>query len=386
MVPRLWAAISDRGRELERSGGAGAGPAGLDSPQLEGMLCLFCQVLNHALVVVSDDDLLAAERAPTATLLSREALRQMCLPLKELAVNLVMSPSGAQPSALAGAAAGVGGGMAVAGSSGGGGGGWRGGGGGFGSSAQPAFGGIGRSGSGSSSELGTLLTLQLTKLLRALRERDYRRPFVSPPGDKAATAWLAGGSATGIAAAIMAVVQLSPPPPTDADTDESLFAQRALHQGVPGGAAEMACSMALLRTMPFTLPFEGRLTALRAWIAADRNAHGGFELAHHRKPPPIRVRRPHLFDDSFRALRSAGGQLKLPLRVRFFNEQVRATGGGGGGDAGDAAAAPATSRGCWGSPCELSCTLQRLGLLCCPASHAALALPVRAPCLANEST
>ncbi|KAJ1628340.1 HECT-domain-containing protein [Pavlovales sp. CCMP2436] len=38
-------------------------------------------------------------------------------------------------------------------------------------------------------------------------------------------------------------------------------------------------------------------------------------------PPPIRVRRAFVLEDSFAALRNAGPHLKLPLRVQYFNGQ-----------------------------------------------------------------
>lgn len=300
LAPRLWACVSVIARRL------GGTPTAWASAEVEGPLCLFCQLANHALVVLSDAELLgpaptdgpalgssagasaAAAGAVAASsepglrpggpiLLPREQLRPMCLALKELAVHLLWASPPASPRTHLAASTGGGAGSAACG------------------------------------ELHALRRTQVTKLLVAMHQRDARRPFI---GDR--LAWLAGGSPSGMAATIMAVVQNARAPTADVGASAVAVASSA-----GGGAAETERAMALLRSVPFTLPFEGRLGALRAWISADRQAHGVFDL-HHMWPQPIRVRRASMLADSFAALRGAGSGLKMPLRVQFFNEQARA--------------------------------------------------------------
>mmetsp|Transcript_5252 Transcript_5252/g.15373 ORF Transcript_5252/g.15373 Transcript_5252/m.15373 type:complete len:1221 (+) Transcript_5252:67-3729(+) len=301
LAPTLWAHVR---ADAAARGGAGASGA-LAHPDLEGPLCLFCLMVNHALVVLSDDEVLGAHGGTGGRglggqlqgehdqhgLLGRADLRDMCLALKELAVHLLWHTraDGRGPAA------------------------------------------AGADGMAHSGHIGSLLRRELTKLLRAMHERDERLAFVSPAGDK--SLWLAGGRASGTAATIMAVLQNCPPPAAgDAEPllngsgamasvdghSQAMGAVPPLRVGATTGtSAEALRASDLLRHVPFTLPFDGRLATLRTWIEADH----GMLRRDRLNLDPVRVRRSSMVADSFAALRDYGSALKLPLRVQFFNDQ-----------------------------------------------------------------
>jgi hypothetical protein len=125
-------------------------------------------------------------------------------------------------------------------------------------------------------------------LLRALRERQARRPFC----DEAA--WLAR------------------------ELPATQFRQEAM-----AGAAR---ATRLLRAAPFALPFAERVRLLYELVAADParppEAAGEVQLT---------VRRDALLESAYEGLRHLGARLKAPLRVRFVDAEGREERGIDGG-------------------------------------------------------
>lgn len=241
-------------RHLSVSGSGGPQGWAQGWADVEGPLTLFCMLANHALVVLSDDDLVRAN-AETAVLMPARDLARAAVELKELAVHLYTS-------------------------------------------ADP--------GHQHKSWLRSVLLTELTRLLRGLMERDGRTHFVT---EQDGDAWLVGGSASGKGAALVALVQHAPPPASDD--------QAALDDRKTSIAAEMQRAVAVLEHIPFALPFEGRLKALRAWIAHDQ---GRDSRSHFRQP--VRIHRSRIVRDSFEALGTEGAALKDTLRVTLVNDQV----------------------------------------------------------------
>lgn len=81
-----------------------------------------------------------------------------------------------------------------------------------------------------------------------------------------------------------------------------------------GEASEARRVASLLVHLPFCVPFASRLRVLRCWLEADRQARASGALS----SPLLTIRRGHLLEDAYAALRGGGEVLRSGLRVRFL--------------------------------------------------------------------
>ncbi|KAK9789956.1 hypothetical protein WJX73_003575 [Symbiochloris irregularis] len=146
-----------------------------------------------------------------------------------------------------------------------------------------------------------LLRAHAPQLLRALYDRDVRRPFCSP------ALWL--GPHTGAVQA----GRLG----ADSFTQPGVLRALAFPHASDPSAAGPAALAQQLADAPQSVPFEQRVEVLRALIAADRQRRGEEG---HQTTARITVRREALLEDALQALQGLGSSLRAPLHVTFISK------------------------------------------------------------------
>ncbi|KAI0039666.1 HECT-domain-containing protein [Auriscalpium vulgare] len=153
---------------------------------------------------------------------------------------------------------------------------------------------------------------KVTKCLLALHARDSRKPF-TPPGHWLVTAQIDMSSF--IEAAVFEEQQIAQPVGAKALTKRQI--------------SYLSPRLGVLNNIPFTIPFEVRVSILRNFIANDMQNRGIDRHDLHRRARAT-VRRGHVAEDGFDKLGEA--DLKQPIEITFidqFGEQEMGIDGGG---------------------------------------------------------
>ncbi|KAJ3107013.1 hypothetical protein HDU97_004982 [Phlyctochytrium planicorne] len=154
--------------------------------------------------------------------------------------------------------------------------------------------------------LGTVRTI-LSDLLNHFYIRDSRRAFC-PPGF-----WIKSRDAD--PASFVEAVAL--------EEDEEESGELDISSPSKGAKRNLMRSRFLtLINLPYLIPFEIRLEILRLWIAQDREMSLGVNDQSWVNPKiRLRVRRDHIFEDSFRDLKSLKHELKGRIAITFISDQ-----------------------------------------------------------------
>lgn len=132
----------------------------------------------------------------------------------------------------------------------------------------------------------------------------------------------------------------------DNDGDVEMTAEESAAKEGKGNLDSVALSSEprvaqVLAAMPFVIPFHQRVGLFSALVERDRGAqdsHSGLSIFSsasrgHRRPTHIQIRRDHVFDDAFQALkdRASSSALKARIQVTFVNAAGHAESGIDGG-------------------------------------------------------
>ncbi|KAI9001958.1 hypothetical protein BC832DRAFT_593809 [Gaertneriomyces semiglobifer] len=88
---------------------------------------------------------------------------------------------------------------------------------------------------------------------------------------------------------------------------------------------------AVLKNLPFVIPFETRVGILRDWIRQDRARAGLDEDQWHSPIARVTIRRPYVFEDGYTHLNELGPRLKKRIQITFVSDQGLAEAGIDGG-------------------------------------------------------
>ncbi|KAJ3183099.1 hypothetical protein HDU87_007521 [Geranomyces variabilis] len=157
------------------------------------------------------------------------------------------------------------------------------------------------------------ITEVFTRLLQQIHARDSRRSFC--PSDH----WLAPGSAAEQTHFLEQVVQQTSITAGD-NNDEENNGGTERKMLLARNSAKAKPSHAILRNIPFVIPFETRVNIFRARVHEDRQRYG-LDENWHAPVARVTIRRQYVFEDGFAQLNALGASLKSRIAITFISEQ-----------------------------------------------------------------
>ncbi|KAJ1537877.1 hypothetical protein HK405_014289, partial [Cladochytrium tenue] len=157
----------------------------------------------------------------------------------------------------------------------------------------------------------------LRRLTELLYYRDSRVPFC-PEGH-----WIMVSEAEMADFAEYAVAEGSDDGPQAGSSAAEMAEPAAQPQVASAGATSpfVDSCKAILRHLPFVIPFGVRLRLLRSWIARDREKIGLDTLRWIVPANRVEIRRDHIIEDGFTHLNPMGVNLKKRIQITFISDQ-----------------------------------------------------------------